>query len=73
MYLHTGTGCTDGDMRLVGGAIAQEGTIEICYEGSWGHICGYGWDVIDAFVACRQLGYTNSGMYVFYTCNNITA
>ena len=49
-------------MRLVGGAIAQEGRVEVCYDGVWGNICPSGWDYLDALVACKQLGYTHSGI-----------
>ena len=49
----------------MGGAIAQEGRVEVCYEGVWGSICPSGWSAIDAYVVCRQLGYTYSGMSLF--------
>ena len=44
----------------MGGAIAQEGRIEICVDGVWGSICQTGWDALDAYVVCRQLGYPGS-------------
>ena len=55
------TGCSDGSIRLRGGAVAYQGTVEICVEGTWGTVCDRSWDGSDATVVCRQLGYPYLG------------
>lgn len=44
-------------MRLVDGPDEHSGRVEIKYLNEWGIICDDGWDVDDANVVCRMLGY----------------
>ena len=59
-YIIHPSGCEDGDIRLVGGATALEGRVEMCYSGVWGTVCSNEWGAADAAVTCRQLGYPSS-------------
>ena len=56
------TGCIHGSIRLSNGSTSMEGRVEVCLNGDWGTVCGKGWSTVDANVACRQLGYSGSGV-----------
>ena len=50
-----------GTVRLIGGLIPEEGTVEVCMNAVWRSVCQTYWDYKDAFVVCRQLGYPATG------------
>ena len=58
---------------MAGGEDEKEGRVEICSGGLWGTICGvYGWDINDATVVCRQLGYQNASKFFYYVDHHIS-
>ncbi|KAK7880801.1 hypothetical protein WMY93_032564 [Mugilogobius chulae] len=56
----------DGDVRLVKTRSCCSGRVEIFYQGRWGSVCYSGWDVNDANVVCRQLGFDRAQYAVYF-------
>ena len=58
------TECHEGDIRLLGGQTDREGTVELCFSGSWVSVCDIGWSTEEARVVCRSLGYPAIGTQI---------
>ena len=52
-------GCTTGAVRLAAGN-STEGRVELCYGNQWGTVCDYLWDLNEANMVCKQLGYSGT-------------
>ena len=52
---------------LVGGTNETEGRIEICRGNRYGTVCDDRWDLADASVVCRQLGFDGKSQFPLFT------
>lgn len=58
-------------IRLIGSS-PNEGRVEVYYNNTWGSICNYHWDLLDASVVCKMLGYIRAAAVGNIFTTNIT-
>ena len=64
--------CNEGDVRLVNGTVEREGRLEVCANGVWGQICSSGFRKSAAYVACKQLGYSDANGIKYSHVSSLT-
>ena len=57
----------EGAVRLAEGDSVSNGRVEIFHDGQWGTVCEWQWDLNDAMVVCRQLGFQGFKLLFIYT------
>ena len=45
---------------MYNGTDLMEGTVLVCYNGTYGTVCDDYWDELEARVVCKQLGHEES-------------
>ena len=60
-FLHSENNCSDGDLRLIGGLVDSEGTVEMCQDGGWNSLCSSNWGYQETLMVCEQLQLPTDG------------
>ena len=55
--------CVEGNVVFIRSS-SKQGVPMLCHDGSYGTICDNGFDVNDAKVICRMLGYPTEGINI---------
>uniref|UniRef100_A0A667WG47 SRCR domain-containing protein n=1 Tax=Myripristis murdjan TaxID=586833 RepID=A0A667WG47_9TELE len=58
----------EGDIRLADGQVPSEGRVEIYRYGVWEPVCDDRWDLKEAHVVCRQLGFPGAIEVLLIIC-----
>ena len=61
MFLFKTADCEEGGVRLQDGTDPSNGRVEVCRNGIWGSPCSSHWNISDARVLCKQLGFESEG------------
>ncbi|CAG2216780.1 unnamed protein product [Mytilus edulis] len=61
-----------GTLRLLEGSNTNEGRLEVYTQDTWGTVCVNNFDLIDATIACHQLGYCSGNALQSNMVNDVT-
>ena len=64
-----GDNCDHGEVHL---SNATSGIVNICINNMWITICGNGWDINDATVVCKSIGFNTTTGNVIFVCGTVT-
>ena len=67
----TSGNCSEGDIRLAGGANITTGRVEICVNNAWGTVCNNRFGTNEAIVICRQLQFSENSKILWVYVNGI--
>ena len=62
--------CKEGDLRLTGGKMANQGNLEVCHLDVWGSVCNTKWSEANSNVACKELGFTAGNLLPISNIND---